>query len=186
MAVFLNNRKYKGRNYRNSSSNFTAFWGTTSMSVARRILLSIYSISRHWFCSDVEIAVLRRLLDAQGEDVLESSKSLSWQRFPDEGLHEGAPRGKPAATEEHSRVERSQRPLARSPNRSGRDCWRKDRRCRARWPRLSPKGGGENRRGRREEGTKEAVTRREETEKPRAFRFVSDIHVGLGGGAVVL
>ena len=46
--------------------------------------------------------------------------------------------------------------------------------------------GGENCRGRREEGTKEAVTRREETEKPRAFRFVSDIHVGLGGGAVVL
>lgn len=111
-----------------------------------------------------------------------AQKVLSWQRFPDEG----APRGKPAASEEHSRVEsdHSDRSLAR---RTDRGATVGERTGGAELDGLVclPRGG-ENCRGRREEGTKEAVTRREETEKPRAFRFVSDIHVGLGGGAVVL
>ena len=46
---------------------------------------------------------------------------MSWQRFPDEGLHEGAPRGRPAGSEEHSRERgeegHSDRSLARRTDR---------------------------------------------------------------------
>ena len=61
---------------------------------------------------------------------------------------------------------------ARSPpNRSGRDCWRKDRRCRARWPVCLPRGGrtveGDERRARR------SGTRREKRKAACvSFRFI--------------